>query len=630
MAAILALAALLRMGWPGVNSFSFDEARISLMALQMARRGEFARVGLPSSVGVPNFPAAVWIFALPYRFSKDPLVATSFVGLLGTIAVAGIWWLARKAWGTWAGLSAALLFAASPYAVLYSRGIWGQDLLPPLAVLWAAAGAFGISERKPWALALHAFLAGLAFQVHYAGVVLIPVTIWLVIRHRLWEHWLALLVGGAGAALCALPFVLTIWCCAPEVWTVLRALAQQPARIDLTAFRQAAEMGIGMNWEWLLLGRDWRWQPPLLQLGKGASILTAILILLGVGVLLWRRWREHGRWPVISATLVLAWALAAPLAFTRHNTPAYHQYQLATLPAFFLIAGATAGWVRRRAWGIAITFIASIVAVAQAIPLAKGLSVVATELTPGGLGTPLMWPSAAARSLMDGQPIVVHAHGDSPDYFGDVAGFHVLLWDYPHRIVDGRSVLLVPELKPSRPSVHLLATFADLPAWEEIESSGLVGEFRSFPRRKGEPPYVALTLTGGQPSGFQRIEPLSLANGAQLWGWRVREIEGRMRFGTWWKLSGPLVAGDYHQFNHLYAAGVEKPIVRDVPLSSQAWQEGDNLITWVDFERPSAEGPFWVEVGMYTWPQIQRVPVLNRKEDPLAPIRLGPFYVSGP
>ena len=46
--AVLALAAALRLGWMGVNSFAFDEARLSLIALKMARGGEFASLGMPS------------------------------------------------------------------------------------------------------------------------------------------------------------------------------------------------------------------------------------------------------------------------------------------------------------------------------------------------------------------------------------------------------------------------------------------------------------------------------------------------------------------------------------------------------------------------------------------------------
>jgi 4-amino-4-deoxy-L-arabinose transferase-like glycosyltransferase len=39
LALVLALAAVLRLGWPGVNSFGYDEARVSQLALQMARDG---------------------------------------------------------------------------------------------------------------------------------------------------------------------------------------------------------------------------------------------------------------------------------------------------------------------------------------------------------------------------------------------------------------------------------------------------------------------------------------------------------------------------------------------------------------------------------------------------------------
>ena len=54
---------------------------------------------------------------------------------------------------------------------------------------------------------------------------------------------------------------------------------------------------------------------------------------------------------------------------------------------------------------------------------------------------------------------------------------------------------------------------------------------------------------------------------------------------------------------------------------------GDTLITWAEFE-VAGPGPYWVDVGMYTYPQVERVPVLGREGDPLAPIRLGP--VEGP
>jgi hypothetical protein len=49
------LAAGLRLGWLGVNAYSYDEARLSYLALAQARAGQFASVGMSSSVGLPNF-----------------------------------------------------------------------------------------------------------------------------------------------------------------------------------------------------------------------------------------------------------------------------------------------------------------------------------------------------------------------------------------------------------------------------------------------------------------------------------------------------------------------------------------------------------------------------------------------
>lgn len=90
---------------------------MSDMALQMARDNQFAELGMQSSAGVPNFPAAVWLYAVPYAISTNPQWAIWLTGLVNTVAVVGVWWLGRNAWGTWAGLSAALLFASSPYLI---------------------------------------------------------------------------------------------------------------------------------------------------------------------------------------------------------------------------------------------------------------------------------------------------------------------------------------------------------------------------------------------------------------------------------------------------------------------------------------------------------------------------------
>jgi hypothetical protein len=399
-------------------------------------------------------------------------------------------------------------------------------------------------------------------------------------------------------------------------------------------------------------------------MGAANVILGALMLggLIASLAALWRELKSAADERVVLTALWPVWALAGPLAFTRHSSPAYHQYQLAALPAAFLAlgagvalsAGAVNGFLERiarirrtlrraslirairsqnllTAGLVALLLAASII---QAASYSQALNAISTRLTPGGLGTPLRYPREAARALQDGGRVVVHAHGDHADVDGDAAAFRVLFWDYPAQIVDGRSALLIPAADADHPPdgvhpPHLLATFGDLPAWGELAASGIVGTEQGFPRREGEPSFVAFTVQGANTDRFEPVAPLTLANGAQLLGYRARAVGDKWRVSCLWRIVGPLPTGRYHQFNHLRASADGEPLaIRDAPVSSAAWQVGDTLITWADFDCPAAPGPFWLEVGMYSYPQMERSAVLGRPGDPLAPIRLGPFATN--
>jgi 4-amino-4-deoxy-L-arabinose transferase-like glycosyltransferase len=116
LVAILLLAGVLRLAWPGLTEFKRDEALLMARALEMVDTGHIAVRGISSSVGFPNFPASVWIYALPLAIADHVYSATLFTGLLNLLAVLGGWWLARRYWGQTAALAASLLFAVSPWA----------------------------------------------------------------------------------------------------------------------------------------------------------------------------------------------------------------------------------------------------------------------------------------------------------------------------------------------------------------------------------------------------------------------------------------------------------------------------------------------------------------------------------
>ena len=135
LAGILLLAILCRFYALDWMEFKGDEAVALRLALPIFETGEWPQVGLMSSVGIHNPPFFIYMLALPMAISMDPVWVTgSLVGLLAVITVLWTYWVVRPRWGMMAAFSAALLFACSPWAVLYARKIWAQDVLPIFCV----------------------------------------------------------------------------------------------------------------------------------------------------------------------------------------------------------------------------------------------------------------------------------------------------------------------------------------------------------------------------------------------------------------------------------------------------------------------------------------------------------------
>ncbi|MBI5960398.1 MAG: glycosyltransferase family 39 protein, partial [Chloroflexi bacterium] len=186
---ILVLAAALRLGAPGITEFKRDEGNMAQRALDLVRGRDFPLLGLSSSVSIPNPPVSVYLFAFPFALDDNPLAATVFVGGLNVIAVGLAWGFARRYYRPSAAVVAGVLYAVGPWAAIYSRKIWAQDLLPPfiIAVVWTGILAF--AEKKRWAGWVHWPLLAITIQIHYAAFILIPITLVTMVLWRENLRW---------------------------------------------------------------------------------------------------------------------------------------------------------------------------------------------------------------------------------------------------------------------------------------------------------------------------------------------------------------------------------------------------------------------------------------------------------
>ncbi len=617
LAAILLLAAALRLGAPGVSEFKLDEAHLSQLALDTARGRDFPLLGIGSSVGIPNMPVSVWLFALPFLLSSDPTIATLFVGLLNVIAVGLTWWLPRRYFGPGAALVAALLFAASPWGVIYSRKIWAQNLLPPFVLLTVGSGLIGLLEdsrphRWRWLIA-HALLLAITVQIHYAAIVLIPLTVWMLwlgrrnLSRRLWiSISVVMLVGIVGVAA-----LLVVVGDRGVDWGVfgqdgLGLTTDALYHFTITVSGNEIHALAGAN-----AFQDYLNSVPDIVL---AQTLFGWLVVVAALVMLVTAWRSPGLGRRIRLALV-AWLVLPVAVFSVTWTPTFPHYLIPLMPAAFIIfgAGTAALWqmVRRRSPARArpaATLLAGLLlifAAMQAWNVTALYAFLDANPTPGAFGTPLHYLLEVREAVLAEQPddVLIVGSGDDPRFDQEAAVWTFLLNDVPSvRPLDaGRMSIVSLEhdltaiITPSAPS-------DDCAGFSWLASNETEGQL--FDLRSGEGLYTLCTVppVDSMPSAGNAYATFS--NGARLYasvldsGSPGESVPGGVVL--FWFADGPL-PNDYNVFNHLLDAEGNRIGQRDGPLWPGRYWRANEFVAHYFFllEDVDLDAVVTLRVGLY-------------------------------
>ena len=619
LVAILILAGGLRMGWPGLTEFKTDESLMMSLALDMVEGQHFPLRGMSNSLCLPNFPASVWLYALPLVVWKHVYSATLFTGLVNTLAVLGCWWFVRRYWGSTAALAAALMYAVSPWAVIHSRKIWAQNLLSPCVMVWAISAALTFVERRPRFILLHLLSLAVAIQIHPSTVALAPATAMFLLLFWRRVSWRLVLLGVGIAILTALPFGYHLISTKVSLGAAVEPFRNSESSLDLQSFRYTWLLSLGREIHSLAgpdAFRDYLATVPDLS---PVQWLWGALILSGFGWSGWQLWRKRGDRSTQVGLLVLAWGLIPPLFFVWHRTPVFLHYFLTIYPAQYIAAGvAFALLARRLRWASWAILGAS--AAAQVWVWAMLLAFVSARATPGGFGTPLVVQLRAAElaqtMLADTSATEVLVAGPGGPY--DVDGFaavnSVLLRSVSHRFVGAnRSAVF-----PATPAVVLLG----YPTGSQAEHySAAATHTARVPLRTGEGSLQVLALPGeAVPTpGFEFESPSLFANGVTLWGYDGPEQndDGTATWQVYWR-TGTVSEADYHFFNHLMDAhGQRVSQADDAAFPAWQWQAGDTVISRFVLPWPvGAAGPLTMRTGMYTYPAIENIPLLDVAGNP--------------
>jgi 4-amino-4-deoxy-L-arabinose transferase-like glycosyltransferase len=410
---IVFLALFLRLIQIDRAIFNDDEVSVFRMAHDALVSGWIPLTSNRASLGNLNPPLVVYFFLLPAALSANPLWGQAMVALFNAAAILLTYIFVRRYYGRLAGTIAALLYATSAGAWIFSRNIWPQNFLPFFVVLLLFCLFRGVVDRRKgwffWAIVL----IGVLYQFHGSALyLLLPLAAAAFFAYRTIR--LRELVFGLAALLVLFaPYLLWEYHAHfADVTVLFSATSQQPAHSDSEALRfylfyihptlidPYIDPSARLRDTHLLL-------PDSLISGNLHLLLSfvylASLLLLVGGVLLILAEilavhpREQARknllvcwWSELWASprrqglvLLLLWQVAPLLLLTRHSIVLFVHYFLFFLPGQFLLIAlcatrivALVGQLRASWTGftrLAVSALAALVILAQLVGLGSAL-----------------------------------------------------------------------------------------------------------------------------------------------------------------------------------------------------------------------------------------------------------------
>lgn len=592
---VVLAAAVVRFNQLGVSEYHYDHAVLSRLAQQMLDTRAPATLGMTTSVGVPNAPASVYVVALPYLFTDDPLLVNAFLVALNVGGVGLLWLLAHRYFGASVGLAAGLIYALNPWAAFYSRGIWAQNFLTPFILLAFLLGLRGFYEgsRRAQAACLPVLLFGA--QIHYAAWTLLPVYLWLLWLGRKQLSPRALAISFGLGALVLAPFAVGIgqWAAGREGSQTLgvifggRSVGIHPQTLTFPLW-----LATGLSMERVIAP-----QGDLLAQLPPPSALWALVGLLALPGLV-----RLGRTQPRLLPLVVLWLGLPLLAFLPTFAPVYPHYFIVLIPALALLSGIGLAWLAER-YGMVSRLAAA--GVAAAILFSQGvwwnnlLQYVNTTATPPG------WPSSDGFSVPMGYLLDIRSRLapvqdvlllNSLPLQNDPTIWSPMLY---HRVSCLREVVAAEggiAVFPGHPFAVLTAPGGSpypLPALYAGAAPVVV------PLRPGEGEYTLVVFDQAPDWPGPALATIPVArfdNGVSLQGYA---LEAERLYLDWELPARPAQDEQYFYFAHFLNAAGDRIAQRDSNFwPSKYWCGGDRAVIWVDTPVPLDETAL-LRVGLY-------------------------------
>lgn len=182
---IVLCAVLFRVTNLDLIEFKADEAINLFLASRPFFGYGFPPGGTASSVGILNPPLFNYILFPIILFTRDPQLISLSIGVLNSLTIGLFYLLVKRYYNFLTAFLASLLFAFSPWAVLFSRKIWSQDMLLPFFIIILYSLHKIVFEKKLayWTPCIMASL--FLVQLHQASILFLLLLLLFLFRQKI-------------------------------------------------------------------------------------------------------------------------------------------------------------------------------------------------------------------------------------------------------------------------------------------------------------------------------------------------------------------------------------------------------------------------------------------------------------
>lgn len=191
--------------------FLGDEGRDMLIMRNMINTKKPVFLGPTASVGGFYLgPIYYWMSAPFLALSLfDPVGPSIMIALFGVATVILLYKFLKETTSFYPAYFASLLYATAPLIVRYSRSSWNPNPLPFFSLLLIYFLYLGIKNNKLKYFLFAGLCFGVAIQLHYLSIMLVPLAGLIVLTNAPYRKWLSILaLGFAGALITFSPFLL--------------------------------------------------------------------------------------------------------------------------------------------------------------------------------------------------------------------------------------------------------------------------------------------------------------------------------------------------------------------------------------------------------------------------------------